>query len=291
MSAALPQPFDVRLMNGTATVLFAVAGGLLLGALCWWALRHPLFSLGGITVEGGVTHNSAATLRANVAPRLAGNFFTVDLAATRRAFEAVPWVRQAVVRREFPDRLRVVLQEHQAVAFWGEEAGSRLVNSFGEVFEANAGEVEQEDLPRLAGPEGQSAQVLAMYRAIAPLFEPLELSAARLELTGRGSWQLELDTGARVELGRGEVAEVLPRVQRLAATLTQVASRYGRQPEALLSADLRYGDGYAIRLRGVGTVAADAKEGRGPGAAGRKKEPARGAGAGTKGPAAAAAAR
>jgi cell division protein FtsQ len=256
------QPFDVRLMNGTALVLLAAFAALLLGALCWWAVRHPLFALGGITVQGEVTHNSAATLRANVTPQLSGNFFTVDLAATRRTFEQVPWVRRAVVRREFPNRLRVVLQEHQAVAFWGEDGSSRMVNSHGELFEANSGEVELDGLPRLGGPEGQSAQVLAMYRAVAPLFEPLELVAEELQLTSRGSWQLALDTGATVELGRGDVAEVLPRAQRFVQTLTQVASRYGRRPEALVSADLRYGDGYAIRLRGVGTVTAEpAKKG------------------------------
>lgn len=260
--AALPPPLDVRLMNATASVLFTALGVLLLAALCWWALRHPAFALRGITVRGDVAHSSAATLRANVAPRLTGNFFTVDLAATRRAFEEVPWVRRATVRREFPNRLRVVLQEHQAVALWGDEGSSRMVNSHGELFEANAGEVDAEVLPRLAGPEGEAQQVLAMYRAVAPLFEPLELVAEELQLSGRGSWQLALDTGATVELGRGDVAEVLPRVQRFVQTLTQVSSRYGRRPEALVSADLRYGDGYAIRLRGVGTVAADpAKKG------------------------------
>ncbi len=253
-AAALQTPIDVKLMNVTATVLFAACGALLLAALGWWALRHPLFALGGITVQGDVTHNSAVTLRANVAPRLAGNFFTVSLARTREAFEAVPWVRRAEVRREFPNRLKVTLQEHRAVALWGPEGESRLVNSFGEVFEANPGDVEQDDLPRLAGPEGESAQVLAMYRAIAPLFEPLELAPARLQLTGRGSWQLELDTGAVVELGRGTVDEVAARAQRFAQTLNQVTSKYGRRPEALVSADLRHGDGYAVRLRGVTTT-------------------------------------
>jgi cell division protein FtsQ len=259
--AAAPPPLDVRLMNGTATVLFAAFGVLLLAALCFWALRHPAFALGGITVRGQVAHNSPATLRANVAPQLSGNFFTVDLEATRRAFEDVPWVRQAVVRREFPNRLRVVLQEHQAVAFWGEDGNSRMVNSFGELFEANAGEVDGDDLPRLAGPDDQAEEVLAMYRAVAPLFEPLDLVVEALQLSGRGSWQVVLDTGAKVELGRGDVAVVLPRVQRFAQTLTQVASRYERRPEALVSADLRDGDGYAIRLRGVGTVSADARKG------------------------------
>lgn len=259
MSKALPQPVDVKLMNITATVLFAACAVVLVAALGWWALRHPLFAIGGIVVQGDTTHNNAVTLRANVAPRLAGNFFTVNLDQARAAFEAVPWVRQAVVRRQFPNRLRVQLQEHRALAFWGVEPESRLVNSFGEVFEANPGDLEQDDLPRLAGPEGSSEQVLAMYRALQPLFEPLDLAIERLVLTNRGGWTLHLDSGAVVELGRGTAEEVQARTQRFAQTLNQVTSKYGRRPEALVTADLRHQDGYAVRLRGVGTTDVQAK--------------------------------
>jgi cell division protein FtsQ len=198
-------------------------------------------------------------LRANVAPRLAGNFFTLDLQRAREAFEAVPWVRKAVVRRQFPNRLRVQLQEHRAVALWGAEGDSKLVNSYGEVFEANVGDVEQDNLPRLSGPEGESAQVLAMYRALAPMFETLDLSLEQLGLSGRGSWTMTLDTGAVVELGRGAPEEVQARTQRFAQTLTQVTGKYGRRPEALVSADLRHADGYALRLRGVSTTGAVTK--------------------------------
>jgi cell division protein FtsQ len=254
VNAMLPQPIDVKLMNITATVLFFACGVLLAAALGWWALRHPLFAIGGITVQGDVAHNNAATLRANVAPRLAGNFFTVDLQRAREAFEAVPWVRQAVVRRQFPNRLRVQLQEHRAQAYWGVDTESRLVNTYGEVFEANAGDVEQDAMPRLAGPEGSSAQVLAMYKQLQPLFETLDLGVDQLTLTNRGGWTLHLDTGAVVELGRGTMEEVLARGQRFTQTLPQVTSKYGRRPEALVSADLRHGDGYAVRLRGVGTT-------------------------------------
>ena len=252
-AAAAAMPVDVRLMNTTATVLFAACGVALAAALGWWLLRHPLFAIAGITVEGDVTHNNVPTLRANVAPRLAGGFFTVDLAQTRAVFESVPWVRHAVVRREFPNRLRVRLEEHRAVALWG-DSESRLVNSFGEVFEANAGEVEQEGIPRLAGPEGSSAQLLSMYRQLAPQFEPLELAIEQLALTNRGGWTLHLDSGAVVELGRGTEEEVLARSRRFTQTLTQVTSKYGRRPEALVAADLRHADGYAVRLRGVGTT-------------------------------------
>jgi cell division protein FtsQ len=204
-----------------------------------------------------VTHSNAVTLRANVASRLNGTFFTVDLARVRAAFEAVPWVRHAVVRRGFPNRLHVDLQEHVAVAYWGGDAQSRLINSFGEVFEANVGEVEQDLLPRLDGPEDQSAEVLAMYRAIAPLFDNVELPLDQLELSARGSWRVKLDTGAVLELGRGSVDEVLARTRRFLKTLTQVTSRYERRVSALDSADLRHENGYAIRLRGVSTLATD----------------------------------
>jgi cell division protein FtsQ len=250
---ALPLPLDVRLMNITATVLFAACALLLVAALGWWALRHPVFAIGGIVVQGDVAHNSAATLRANVAPRLVGNFFTVDLQQARQAFEQVPWVRHAVVRRQFPNRLRVELQEHEAQAFWG-DSESRLVNTQGEVFEANPGDVEQDDMPRLAGPEGSSALVLGMYRGLEPLLAKLDLGISELVLTGRGGWTLHLDSGATVELGRGTTDEVLARSRRFAQTLTQVTTKYGRRPEALVTADLRHADGYAVRLRGVGTT-------------------------------------
>jgi cell division protein FtsQ len=257
LSAAGPLPFDVKLMNATAAVLFTLWLVLMLAAGTWWLVRNPVFAIAGITVHGDVTHNSAATLRANVAPRLHGNFFTVNLAAAQEAFEAVPWVRTAVVRREFPNRLRVSLQEHQAAALWGND-DARLVNSYGEVFEANAADVEQDPLPTLSGPDEQSAQVLAMYRSLKPLFEPVDLGVEQVALTPRGSWQVELDNGAAIELGRGTPDEVMTRTQRFVQTLTQVTSRYGRRPDALLSADLRHGDGYAVRLRGVGTTGADA---------------------------------
>ena len=253
MKQPVPVPAEIKLMNTLATALFVLFAVMLAGAVASWVLSFKAFSIQGITVTGEVTHNNAVTLRANVAPRLSGTFFTLDLGQARHVFEAVPWVRQAVVRREFPNRLRVQLQEHKAVAFWGAEGESRLLNTFGEVFEANVGEVEQDGLPRLHGPDLQSAQVLAMYRSLQEIFENMDLSLELLELSGRGGWRVRLDTGAAIELGGGSAVEVQARTQRFLKTLTQVSSRYGRNPEALETADLRHENGYALRLRGVTT--------------------------------------
>jgi len=247
-------PFDVRLMNAAAGLLLLVFVLLGAAAAARWVARLAVFDIQGITVYGDVLHTNAVTLRANVGARINGTFFTVDLARVRAAFQAVPWVRHAVVRRDFPNRLRVTLQEHQAVAFWDSGIDARLVYSYGEVFEANIGEVEQDPLPRLSGPDGQAAEVLGMYRTQAPRFEAKGLPVRALTLSGRGSWHVELDTGARVELGRGNEAQVAERVDRFLKTLTQVTTRYGRTFQMLESADLRHENGYALRLRGVTTA-------------------------------------
>jgi len=258
MNASVVTPVDVKLMNMTALVLFVafvVAGAI---ATTRWVVRLPAFDIKGIAVSGDVSHNNELNLRANVAPRVSGTFFSVDLTQVRAAFESVPWVRRAVVRREFPNRLNVVLQEHQAVAYWGNDPELRLINNYGEVFEANVGEVEQDALPRLNGPDGQGAEVLAMYRVLTPLFAQMELPVEELELSRGGSWRASLDTGATIELGRGGVVEVTARVRRFLKTLTQVTTRYSRRASALESADLRHENGYAVRLRGVSTNVAAA---------------------------------
>ena len=258
MNNTLPAPLDVKLMNLTASVLFVGCAALVLAAGAWWVLRYPGFAIARIVVDGDLVHNNAVTLRANVGPHLAGNFFTVDLRAAREAFEQVPWVRRAQVRREYPGGLRVLLQEHDAVAYWGPDTGSALVNSHGEVFEANVDDVEQEDLPRLSGPVGSAAEVLQMYGVLAPVFKPLGLEVVELELTGRGGWRATLDSDAVVELGGGQAQELVQRTQRFVRTLTQVAAQYGRRVDALESADLRHAGGYALRMRGVTTTSANA---------------------------------
>lgn len=258
MNPGLPAPLDVKFMNLAASLVFVACVLLVLAAGAWWVLRHPAFAIGRIVVQGELVHNNAVTLRANVAPQLVGNFFTINLGAARDAFEQVPWVRSAQVRREYPRTLRVVLQEHHAAAHWGPEAGNAMVNQQGEVFEANGGDAEQDGLARLYGPEGYAPQVLQMHALLQPVFAPLDLEIETLTLSGRGGWNVVLDSGAVVELGGGTNAQVLQRTQRFARTLTQVAAQHRRRADALESADLRHSGGYALRLRGITTVTPDA---------------------------------
>ena len=250
-------PTDVMLMNVTAAVFGTIGAIAVVAVAVFWLARQPAFALRSVRVVGDVTRNSVATIRANAMPHLVGNFFTLDLATGRRAFESVPWVRQAVVNRVWPNRLQVRLEEHKPVALWSTDGSAeKLVNSFGEVFEANLGDVEDDALPTLRGPDGTSAQMLRMIGRLQPEFAAMDARIDTLELSGRGSWRVELDNGAEVELGRGSDDEVIARTRSFIATLPELRSRYQQHP--LLAADLRHNDGYAVRLKRVSTTPADA---------------------------------
>lgn len=251
-----PLPLDVRAMRATAGALSGLAVIGVVTMLAMWGMRQPMFTLRAISVDGDVSRNSEATIRANAAPKLAGNFFTMDLQSGQRAFESVPWVRHARVRRIWPNRLVVHLEEHRAAAYWSaadaeDEADDKLVNTYGEVFEANLGDVEDEDLPTLSGPSGSAHEMLAVLQQLVPLYARMDRRIETLTQSRRGSWSAELDNGAHIEIGRGSVEELLVRSERFVGTVGPIAANYKRPVEY---ADLRHDGGYALRLKGVSTT-------------------------------------
>jgi cell division protein FtsQ len=253
-----PLPFDVRLTRAGANVLLVLAVLGMLAASLIWLARQPWFAFRSLQVDGEVIHNTPASVRNLVMPQLKGGYFTMDLREARQAFEAVPWVRRAQVRRVWPDRLVVTLEEHKPVAYWVRgEGDDLLVNDHGEVFEVNLGDVDDDNLPTLQGPQGSAPQVLAMWRQLAPTFAPMRARLDELALTDRGSWRAKLDSGAVMELGRGEPGELQTRTERFVRSVPQIMVKFDRR--AIEYVDLRHSDSYALRLAGITTALQTAK--------------------------------
>ena len=243
---------DVKMLNaaaGTLLGLFVLA--LLGGGLCWVAQR-PMFTWKEIRIEGAgggeLRRVSVSTVRSTAVPRLRGNFFTADLNAVRAAFETVPWVRRAAVRREWPNRLVVTLEEHVPLATWGQDG--RLLSAQGEVFVANLAEAEEDgDLPEFAGPEGSEKEVLARYRELQAWLAPVNLAPETVQLSSRYAWTVKLDNGMTVELGREQTSTTLKeRVGRLVAVYPQLVARLQDRIE---NVDMRYPNGMALKASGL----------------------------------------
>ena len=233
-------PMDVRLMQALTRLLMWALAGFALSALGWWAYQHPAWKVREIVLVGDVVHQSGDAMRAQLSGRLKGSYLSFDVRDMQAFIEEMPWVRKAVVQRVFPDRVRITLSEQEAHAWWGEPGAQRLVNSYGELFEASGDD----------GPVERSADVYAMYLSLSIALARLDSRIESLRLTQQGGWELDLKSGTKIALGSGTIDAVLARVKPFTQSISELLSRYDN---SLLSVDLRYSDGYAVRLRGVTT--------------------------------------
>lgn len=228
-----------RRLNAAAGALVAVAALLTVLAALQWLLRSPWFPVREVTVLGRLEHTTRADIERAAEGRIAGNFFAADLAAVRAALETLPWVRHVSVRRVWPDRIEMTLEEHVALARWGE---SGLVNTHGERFAAASAL----PLPLFSGPPGTEAEVTRRYREFSALLAPLGETPERVMLTARFAWQLRLARGLHLELGRDSAREPVER--RLARFVDAHARTLARIPRQHEYVDLRYPNGFALRI-------------------------------------------
>lgn len=231
-----------RLLNMTAGALTGVAALLFLFAALQLLLSTPLFPLRELAIRGTFENMSRAELHNAGLERIGGNFFSVRLRDVRSAFEGLPWVRRADVRRVWPDRLEVTLEEHRPLARWGEDA---MVNTFGERFTARSDAM----LPLLAGPAGTERVVTDRYRQFSQLVAPLGAQIRQLVLTPRYAWQLQLSSGLEIVLGRDAQRDAVEaRLARFVESYPQTLAKIKRSHEHV---DLRYPNGFALRVPGI----------------------------------------
>ncbi len=110
-----------------------VAVALVLLALALLALRPDRMLVEHIVFEGA-ERAGEAELRHLVHVRNGTTLWGVSPAAVAEQVERHPWVRQAVVTREFPNRLVVAVEEHDVVALLAYGGGLYAVSSEGTVF-------------------------------------------------------------------------------------------------------------------------------------------------------------
>lgn len=222
------------LMLWLANLLYALAALLALYAALNAAIRLPLFDLREVVVNGELEHVTRGQVQQAVR-QLKGNFFTLDLNQARSGFEKLPWVRSVSLRRQWPDRLELLLEEQVALARWD---GGGLVNTHGEVF---PGETDR-SLPLFSGPAGGAPDIARQYLVFSRVLAPINLRPVQVQMSQRRAWQVWLDNGLLLVLGR-ERSEA--RLRKFVAAYNRSIAQLQWQPDY---ADLRYDNGFALRV-------------------------------------------
>lgn len=202
-----------------------------------YALHLPFFGLRAVQLDAPPHRIDRTELEEAARVALRGNFFTVDLDQARQAFEKLPWVRTVSVRRHFPWQLDVALEEQQALARWN---GHALVNAQGEVFVAQ----DADALPEFTGPEDTAAEMTQRYAHFRETLAPLGFTIAAVDLSQRHAWQLRLQDGTVLALGREQMEA---RLARFVAAYPEYVKTLKSPPKYV---DLRYRDGFAARMPG-----------------------------------------
>lgn len=234
-----------RLLNWIANFLFALAVVLMLYAVLFVVVHLPIFPIHEVKVDGQLTHVNREQIKLIVAKHLKGNFFTLDLIKTRDAFEKLPWARNVSVRRRWPDKLDVAIEEHQALARWGNIG---LVNTHGELFQAAT----DADLPVFYGPGDGVMEVTKSYGSYSQILNKADIRIAQVTLSPRRAWEIKTDKGLLIALGR---VDMEARLNKFAGAYK---STLGQLNVKVVYADLRYPNGFAVR-KPIGLKPATAK--------------------------------
>lgn len=224
---------DLRALNLAGAMCLVLAAGLLAYGLVWRAAQSNAFAVRHIDITGDTAHLTRRQVEAVAFGHLRGTFFSMDLQSARDAFCQLPWVRQVQVRRRWPDRIEFAVEEHRPLARWGSTA---LVNEYGEVFEGASNLT----LPRFEGPDGTAQEVVQRYVDLGRALEGMGRRIEHVRLTPRRAWQLKLDDGMVIELGREDIEG------RLAAFVAAYR-RVGQFEGGMARVDLRYANGFAVR--------------------------------------------
>ena len=227
-------------LNMLTRALFGLCLLLVLYGALHYLVRLPAFNLSVVELEAEPLNVNMAQIKAVLDSELNGNFFTADLEYLQKKIEGVPWVRSANVRRHVPWQLKVTLEEHVVLARWDK---TTWVNHQGELFQAQISNKEiSEKYPDFTGPPESAFEVTQMYFELNRLLLPLKQTISHISLSPRRAWQVRLQNGMLLDLGR---EKVMSRLARFVAVYPQSLAAV----QGLVNyVDLRYPNGFAVNM-------------------------------------------
>lgn len=179
-----------------AAVLAVVGGGV------YAVYFSSALAVQGVEVVGADTVGEDVVLEAAAVPT-GGPLATADLGAIERRVENLDAVRSADVSRQWPQDVRIEVEERVPVAVVERGGDLRAVDDSGAVFdsyrEAPPG------LPRIQAADATDTEALrAAAEVVGALSEPVRLLVDHLEVAGVDDIDLVLDDGRTVRWGSAE---------------------------------------------------------------------------------------
>ncbi len=205
--------------------------------LSWTVISDPrTLPIKQLKLEGQLDFVSTEQVRQLIRTHTQVGFFSVDVGEVTQSLIDLPWVDRAIVRREWPDSLHVILTEHSALARW---TSGGLINVRGERFFPVDSSIPK-GLMELDGPEATLAMMAERYKRLKGRLKAV--GVVKITLTSRRAWQMTLDNGVEVMLGRQDMDF---RLDKFFQFYPGLIPRIGD----IKQIDMRYPNGFAVMWR------------------------------------------
>lgn len=168
-----------------------------------------------------------ASIKTILTPFLENGWLFLDQQSVEVVLKNLPKVETVTVEKIFPDELHLKLTEFKPIARWNQHW---LVSSTGELFKAET----KENLPLWKGDLSQLPELKAKFEEAQPLLNANHLQIHTFEVNAWGSWQLTLQNGLIIKIGRDF------------SRLHYLMKLYPKLPRNAISFDLRYPHGIAV---------------------------------------------
>lgn len=169
------------------------------------------------------------------------NSMLLPINSLQEELRGLPWAKSIEVKRIWPDTLKIMIEEKNPVAFWK----NSFLTSDGSMIDASIQEIQKQDrirhLPKLSGPDKQYKEVLQNFEKLSKLLSAYGLRAESLNLRENQSWDLYLDDGVILRLGKKDFEK------RVLGFCRAYSSELVDKSEKIASVDLRYPHGMAVQ--------------------------------------------
>jgi cell division protein FtsQ len=187
-------------------------------AVAYGVSRSPLLAVDTLTVRG-TSHLATEQVLDAAGVHEGDAMVWLDTGAALSGIEALPYVRSASLRREWPDAVRITVHERVPAAWVDGPAGKALVDGTGRVLELV--EAAPPAMPQLLGatlvpPPGGTIDAVGAARAAGALTGLAAAGTTSVEVTAQGI-VLHLASGTEVRMG--EATQVGVKIRAALAVL------------------------------------------------------------------------
>ena len=209
-----------------------------------WVKNPENMTIKSVEVEGELNILDKAQLQPAIEKFTKTNLFLLDVEGLEKEIESNPWVHSASMTHIWPDKLTIKIHEQTPVALWGNEA---MLAENGEIIKATLPAdklpIGKDSLPKLFSPTDKGRNMASGFLKIREWTKGFPLKVVEFKEDTRGSWQVKLENGMVLKIGREQ------HEKRLRRFMVGYRQNLDKVIDTIQVIDLRYTNGFAVKWK------------------------------------------